>query len=138
MPHNPEVQYDLGLFLRQHGQPKEAMERFKLAIKNRPDFPEALNQLAWILSTSPDSSLRSGPEAVRLAKRACELTQHPPAAFLTTLSAAYADTGQFPDAIATAQKSRDLARTAGQTNTAALDEKLLELYRTGHAYQESH
>ena len=137
MPHNPEVQYDLGLFLRQRGKSDDAVSRFQTALGDKPDFPAALNELAWILSTDPDPNLRSGSEAVRLAKRACELTQNQQAPFLTTLSAAYAETGQFPDAISAAQKAHDLARAAGQKNIADQNEKLLKLYQKGKPYRES-
>ncbi len=137
MPHNPDLQYDLGVFLRQHGKPQDAVSHFKSALKDKPDFPEALNELAWLFSTSPDPKLRSGPEAVQLARRACELTQYRQAVFLTTLSAACAEAGQFPDAIAAAQKARDLASAAGQKNIAARDDELLKLYHAGHPYRES-
>jgi hypothetical protein len=138
MPHNPDVQYDFGLLLRQYGKPQAAASRFKAALADRPDFPGALNDLAWILSTDPDPHLRSGPEAVRLAKRACELTQNQRAALLTTLSAACAEAGQFPAAIAAAQKARDLATAAGQNNIAEQDGELLKLYQAGKPYREPH
>jgi predicted Zn-dependent protease len=137
MPHNPDLQYDLGVFLRQHGQPADAVVHFKAALDDRPDFPEALNELAWILSTNPDPKLRSGAEAIQLARHAGELTQNQKPALLTTLSAAYAETGQFPEAIVAAQKARDLAVATGQTNIAAQAEALLDLYRAGHSFQET-
>jgi tetratricopeptide (TPR) repeat protein len=137
MPYNPEVQYDLGLFLQQRGQVTEAINRFKKAIDNKPDFPAALNQLAWILATDPDPKLRSGSEAVRLAKQACELTQNQQAAFLTTLSAACAENGQFPDAMAAAGQALNLARATGQKNIADQNGELLKLYQTGKPYRES-
>ncbi|MFZ0825946.1 MAG: tetratricopeptide repeat protein [Verrucomicrobiia bacterium] len=136
MPHNPEVQYDLGVFLRQRGNPTDAVARFQAALQARPDFPGALNELAWIRATSPDPKLRSGPDAVRLAKRACELTQNQQAALLTTLSAANAEAGRFPDAVAAAQKAAGLATAAGQNKIAAQNEELLKLYQAGKPYRE--
>ncbi|MGO8836261.1 MAG: tetratricopeptide repeat protein [Limisphaerales bacterium] len=138
MPHNPDVQYDFGVFLRQQGNPAEAIGRFKAALGDIPDFPGALNDLAWILATVADAKLRSGAEAVRLAQRACELTQNRQAAMLTTLSAACAEAGRFPDAIATVEKARDLATAAGQTNIAAQDEALLKRYQAGYPCRESY
>jgi tetratricopeptide (TPR) repeat protein len=138
MPQNPEVQYDWGLFLRRYGSPADAADRFRAALDARPDFPGALNDLAWILATAADPKLRSGAESMPLAKRACELTQYQQAALLTTLSAAQAEAGRFPDAMATVQKARDLAIAAGQTNIAAQDEALLKLYQSGNPYRETH
>ena len=91
MPHNPDLQYDFGLFLRQQGDVAGAISRFRAALGERPDFSAALNDLAWLLATTEDSRLRSGAEAVQLARQACELTQNRQAAQLTTLSAAYAE-----------------------------------------------
>ncbi len=110
MPRDADVQYNLGLFLRSYGSPADAVERFRAALAARPDFAGALNDLAWILATADDPKLRSGPEAVRLAERACELTRYRQAALLMTLSAAYSETDRFSDAIATAQKAMALAR----------------------------
>jgi Flp pilus assembly protein TadD len=138
MPQNPDVQYDFGLFLRQHGNISAAIDHFRAALATRPDFPEALNNLAWLLATEADPKLRSGPEAVRLAQRACELTQQREPSPVTTLSAAYAEAGQFPKAIATVQKARDLAVAAGQTNMVKQDEALLILYQSGNPYRETH
>jgi tetratricopeptide (TPR) repeat protein len=117
---------------------KEAIFHYRAALRLKPDFADALNELAWILATAPDSSLRSGAEAVPLAKRACELTQNRQAAFLTTLSAACAEAGQFPDAIVAAQRAAQLAQLAGQKQIAAQDEELLKLYQAGHPFRETH
>ena len=138
MPRSPQVQYDFGLFLSQQGRPEEAISRFNAALLEKPDFLEALNQLAWILATNPDAKIRSGPEAVRLARRACELTQNQQVLLLMTLSAACAEKGQYPDAIANAQKAGQLARAAGQTNIVVQDELLMKCYQAGHPFHESH
>ncbi len=138
MPHNPDVQYDFGIFLRQQGRPEDALARFQTAIRDKPDFPAALNDLAWILATDSDPKLRSGAEAVRHARRACDLTHNQQAALLMTLSAACAEAGRFPDAINAAQTARDLAATAGQKNLAVQNEELLRLYRAGKPYREKH
>ena len=117
---------------------REAISHYREALRLKPDFADALNGLAWILATAPDPGLRSGPEAVQLAQRACELTQNQRAAFLTTLSAADAETGRFPDAIAAAQAARKLAQAARQKEIAAQDEALLKLYPAGQPFRETH
>jgi hypothetical protein len=37
---------------------------------------QALNNLAWVLCTSPEDKLRDGKRAVELAAKACELTDN--------------------------------------------------------------
>ena len=58
-----------------------------------------LNNLAWVLATSPDAKLRDGKRSLKLAKRACEVTEYKEAHILSTLAAACAENGDFPEAI---------------------------------------
>jgi len=64
-----------------------------------PSSPQLTERLAWILATAPDASLRDGPQAERLARRACELTDYRLPRMLDTLAAAYAEMGQFDEAL---------------------------------------
>jgi tetratricopeptide (TPR) repeat protein len=137
-PDFAEAHCRLAQALSQQHKSKEAIFHYREALRLKPDFADALNELAWILATAPDSGLRSGTEAVQLAKRAWELTQNQQAAFLTTLSAAYAETGRFSEAIATAQTAGKLAQTAGQKKIAAQDGELLKLYQAGYPFREAH
>jgi tetratricopeptide (TPR) repeat protein len=137
-PDFAEAHRRLAQALSHQSKSKEAILHYRAALRLKPDFADALNELAWILATTPDSSLRSGAEAVPLAKRACELTKNQQAAFLTTLSAAYAEAGQFPDAIAAAQRAGQLAQLAKQKEIAAQDGELLKLYQAGHPFRETH
>ena len=95
----------------------------------------ALNNLAWLLATAPDASVRNGPEAVRHAEEACRLTRYCATRPVGTLAAAYAEAGRFPEAIATAQKA---CARAANNNPALLERnrQLLELYRKGQPYHE--
>ena len=81
------------------------------------------------------ASVRNG-WSVRLAERACELTDRKEAAFLGTLDAAYAEAGRFADAIATAKQARELARANGQEDLAGLAESRLKLYESGQPYRQ--
>jgi tetratricopeptide (TPR) repeat protein len=96
----------------------------------------ALNNLAFLRVTAPDLGLRNGPEAVRLAERACQLTQQNDAESITTLALAYAEAGRFDDAVVTARKARAVALAQGQTEVAARNEQLLELYKSGRAFHQ--
>ena len=69
-----------------------------------------LNNFAWVLATSPDDDVRDGKRAVELATKAGELTERERAHILSTLAAAYAETGDFDAARKWSQKSVDMQR----------------------------
>jgi protein O-mannosyl-transferase len=118
-----------GKSLANQGQPDAALARFRTALALKPDWAEALNDLAWVLATHPEARVRNGPEAVRLAERACETSGGKEARFWATLDAAYAETGRFAEAISTAEKARDLAQAAHQDQVVRAAEARLALYR---------
>jgi tetratricopeptide (TPR) repeat protein len=121
------------MWLEQQGRMKKAVQHYRAALDSMPDYPVVLNNLAWILAANPRPELRNGPEAVRLATRAVELTGHQEPIILGTLAAAYAEAGQFAKAIETAEAARKLALEIGLPEVAVRNEKLLELYRAGRA-----
>jgi len=93
-----------------------------------PDDVESLAGLAFVLPACPDEKRRDGDEAVRLATRAAELTNHRNASVLDALAAAYAQAGRFPDAIGTARKAIQLARDTGNERLARQIEQRMRLY----------
>ena len=97
----------------------------------------ALNDLAWIRATSARAELRDGPEAVRLAQRACELSRYKVALFVGTLGAAYAEAGRFDEAVTAAEMSHQLALAAGQNGLAQKNVELIKLYTARQPYHET-
>ncbi|HVV01722.1 MAG TPA: tetratricopeptide repeat protein, partial [Verrucomicrobiae bacterium] len=115
----------------------EAISEYRKAIQLYPDFPDALNELAWILATSPDAKFRSGTEAVLLAEKACDLTHRKEAKELTTLAAAYAESGRFGEAVQTAKTAADLARKEGQQKFAVQADQWTQAYQSGRPARET-
>ena len=127
------VHVTLAMWLEQQGRMKKAVQHYRAALDSMPDYSVVLNNLAWILAANPRPELRNGPEAVRFATRAVELTGHQEPIILGTLAAAYAEAGQFAKAIETAEAARKLASETGLGDVAARNDQLLELYRVGKA-----
>ncbi|MCE9562496.1 MAG: tetratricopeptide repeat protein [Planctomycetes bacterium] len=103
MPYN----YRAGLhYARQNygGAVRDHME----ALKRDPRHAGTFNQLAWVWSTCPDPDVRNGQRARECATRACELTEWSEAGFLDTLAAAYAECGEFDDAVKWQEKAMEL------------------------------
>lgn len=97
-----------GRVLMLDGQAADAISQFQKAIQLNPDSYVPLFRLAWILATHPDRQRRRPAEAIRLAEKAAELTDHQNAEVLNTLAAAYASAGQFERAADVGQSAIDL------------------------------
>lgn len=136
-PGEAKTHYRLAQALERQRKTSESIAQYREAIRLRNNYPAALNELARILSSDPDSKLRGGEEAVRLAQQACELTRYEQAAMVLTLAAAYAEAGRFPDAIANAQKAHDLALAAGQKDVVTKAEEMLKLFQSSRPFRET-
>jgi tetratricopeptide (TPR) repeat protein len=90
------------------GKHKEAIADFEKALKIEPEDTSILNNLAWVLATSPEAELRDGKRAVELATKACEVTDYKAPHILSTLAAAFAESGNFDTAVEWSQKAVDL------------------------------
>jgi protein O-mannosyl-transferase len=133
-PHVPETQYELGHVLLRENRTREAIEQYQLALSLRPNWPEVLNNLAWLLATHPSAEFRNGTEAVRLAERTTQLTQATNLWMVSTLAAAYAEAGRFPEAVSAQERVCGLAAAQGLSAQAESFQRRLDLYRSGHAY----
>jgi tetratricopeptide (TPR) repeat protein len=104
---------NLGNAFLAKGDLPDAIAHYRNALELQPDLLSALNNLAWLLAAADQTSLRDGPQAVELAEHAAQLTGGQNPLVLRTLAAAYAETGRFPDAVATAQKALSLSSSQG-------------------------
>ena len=90
------------------GDHKAALADLEKAVVLEPDDSGVLNNLAWLLATSPDDALRNGRRAVELATKACEKTEWKQAHIISTLAAGHAESGDF-------DKAREYSRKAVET-----------------------
>ena len=126
---------NLAISCKKLGRMNEAIAHYREALRLEPDSLQALNNLAWTLAASPKAELRNGAEAVRLATQACELTKYQNPTPLVTLAAAYAEMGQFREAISFAEQAQTLA--GGSRNPfAARGQAMLEAFRAGRPYHD--
>jgi len=106
-PENPGLYYDLGTVYLTKGMFAESMASYQRAIELRPNFPEALNNLAWLYATCEDETLRQPEKALRLALAAAEL--FPRAHVLDTLAESYYVNGDFKQALQAGKQALRLA-----------------------------
>lgn len=135
-PYSPTAVNSVGLLLVTTGRTRDAIPYLRKAAELKPDWPVPRNALAWILATHQDSSVRDGVQAVRFAQDAVELSGHRSAEALDTLAAAYAETGDFAAALATARQARVLADTQGPAVLSKGIEERLALYARGMPFRE--
>lgn len=133
-PAYAEARYHLGRVYRAQGKSQEAIDQWREGLRAQPGAVRLLNILAWELATSSAPSVRNGAEAVGLAERARQLAGEPSAQLLDTLAAAYAETGQFPAAIRTAELALKLATKANDTRHVNALSARLKLYQAGSAF----
>lgn len=136
-PEYSEARHNLGSALFSIGRKAEAVHEFRMAVGTTPTAAASVATLAWILATDDENGIRSPNEAVELAERAVELTGGSDPSVLDTLAAAYAATGQFDRAIATAERGLTLLSGGTDPELASTMSARLGLYRKRLPYRES-
>jgi TPR repeat protein len=94
------------------------------------------NSVAWELSVSPHDELRDGAMAVKILEPALAASEKKPSAYVDTLAAAYAEMGQFDQAVKAQQDAIDIERAARPKSDVSQFEERLALYRRHEPYRE--
>jgi Flp pilus assembly protein TadD len=126
-----EIHYKLANALVQLRRPAQAMAEYAETLRLNPGMDDAANNLAWLLATCSDRSLRDGPRAVKLARQASERSHGQNPVILGTLAAAFAEAGQLSEAVATAQRARQMALAQRNSALAGVLESQLQMYQAG-------
>jgi tetratricopeptide (TPR) repeat protein len=135
-PQNTDALYLLGQIFERKDNYGEAVKLYRRALEIDPESEPIANNLAWILATSADESIRDGAEAVRVAKPICERDGYKKFEFVDTLAAACAEAGNFDEAVRLAQDAYDAALEANKLDMAEQIGSRLRLYEAGQPYHE--
>jgi tetratricopeptide (TPR) repeat protein len=130
-PENVEARNTLGTALIRQGRVREAIDQWQDVLAIQPDNGNAASNLAWVFATCPQDSIRDGTRAVELGERALRISGGKIAMIYKVLAAAYAESGRFADAAATAQRGAELATIRGNPALAAELESNVALYQSG-------
>jgi tetratricopeptide (TPR) repeat protein len=136
-PKYAEAHDSLGDALYAQGRSVEALTHWHQSIQLQPNNAPALRGAAWVLATSPDAAIRNGGEALAFAVRAIELSGGGDARMLDTLAAAYAEKGQFANALLTARRALARAEQENQTVLAGEVRNRIALYEADQPFRES-
>jgi tetratricopeptide (TPR) repeat protein len=127
------------------GEHAEAIDDYEQALKAADESADIeedstlisgiLNNLAWVLATSPKDGVRNGKRSLELGKRAVEITKESEAHILSTLAAGFAESGDFENAIKWSEKA---VKLGGEQENQQLDQlkEELEAYRQGKPWRE--
>ncbi|MGO8678263.1 MAG: tetratricopeptide repeat protein [Limisphaerales bacterium] len=136
-PSSAHAHNNLANALRLAGRTREAAAQYEASLKYEPHNPGTCNNLAMLLAMSPDASLRNGPRAVELAQHANQLTGRRNPLILGTLAAAYAETGRFAEAAATARTALELASRHPNIQLAESLRMQIQRYESGLPLHDS-
>ena len=133
-PNYADVHNNLGAVLLQKGDLEEAIVHYEKALELNPQDARARGNLAWALATSPQTPIRIAL-AVKLAEQANDLTGGANPMVLHILAAAYAQNGEFAEAIDTAERALQLANAQNNYVLAYSLHTELELYQSGQPFR---
>jgi tetratricopeptide (TPR) repeat protein len=127
-PRDANAAAGLGMACFKKGEAKEAIASWRHALAIYPGQIPVLNNLAWLLATTSDPSLRNGTEAVALATQASQSSGGGNPVILHTLAVAYAAEGNYSLAAVTARRALELAVGQKKDTLAATLQQEIKLY----------
>jgi len=111
------------------GEYDKAVADYSEAIQLEPKRALSWNGLAWLYATCPQANLRDGKKAVEHAKQACGLSEWKDPNMVDTLAAAYAENGDYEQAVKWATKYLETPNLSAKETPGA--KSRLALYQ-GH------
>lgn len=130
----PEALRGFAMARAHQGRLDEAEEDLRRVLAMRPEWSQALLDLALVLTSRTPPSGERSREAASLGEKACTLGACRNAEALDILASAYAGMGRFDDAVRTDEEAKRLALEAGQSILATGIEERLALYRAGRPF----
>ena len=120
------------------GMYEQANSRYQSAFQMCPDYALPLCRLARLQATCPQSTVRNGENAVRLATDACVLAEWKNPEYVDALAAAYAETGDYAMAVEYEQTAIDLLDQEAHEGIYANYEHRRRLYKVQTPFRVRH
>jgi tetratricopeptide (TPR) repeat protein len=111
-PDDRAAEYCCGLCFMELRRDAEAAAAFERSLKIDARNAVAQRELAWVLATSEDESIRNGELSLKLAQELAPQRPNDPR-LLEVLAAANAEVGKYHEATATAEKALATAERSG-------------------------
>ncbi len=125
------------------GDHAEAIADYEKALTNLDEdnetdaiiLPSVLNNLAWVLATSPKDEVRNGARSLQLGLRAVEMTDESEGHILSTLAAGYAESGDFENAVKWSEKAVEAAKKELEEGASEESVQLKQLQEELESYR---
>ncbi|GAB4159624.1 MAG: hypothetical protein Tsb009_36920 [Planctomycetaceae bacterium] len=121
-----------GVSFNKKGDYAKAINDYNKAINLAPEKFHSFGNRAWLRATCPDPKIRDGKLAIADATKACQLSNWKNHTAFGILAAAYAEAGQFKDAVIWQTKALKLAPKSELIKYKSR----LKLYRSNQPYRE--
>jgi tetratricopeptide (TPR) repeat protein len=127
----------LGIAFSRDNQYQQAVNHFALSLKYNPAYWFARAQVAWLLATCPSNEVRNGTLAIEMAKLLLEGSKQESARAADILAAAYAEAGDYSNAVKYAERALVLiARTPGMIQTNSISSNAVQIRLNGYKAQQ--
>ena len=134
-PNEVEAHFRMGFILSaKQATLSQAMPHLEKAVALDPTHEQVRNTLAWIHATASDPAFRDGVKAVAHATTVIKINPHP--LYRDTLSAAYAEAGQFDKAVAESERAVSEAKDQGLNDLLSELKARLALFAQGKPYRQ--
>ncbi|WP_190275287.1 tetratricopeptide repeat protein [Pseudodesulfovibrio mercurii] len=129
--------FNMGVTYQDLGQWRQALDRYASAVRVNPGDYQSYSNMAWILATCVDDSVRDGKRALEFSRKACSLSAD--LGTLDTHAAALARNGRFDEAASLERQLIEQARKIEgfPAELTAEMEHRLALYASGAPYTEA-
>ncbi len=129
-----ESQLNLSRLRMRQGDYAGAVAAVEQALAQKPRDPGTLKQLAWLLTTSDDESVRDGKRALAILTAIPQDPKYVDIQYLEVLSAAHAEMGDFDQAVAIAERALAEARKIKSRRVKEFVERV-ELYQAKQPFR---
>ena len=113
---------------------EEAVVDYEKTIALNAAYPDARNNLGWILATCPEKKIRNPKRAIEVSILECEATQWKDGYAIDTLAAAHAAAGDFAKAVERQERAIEIVKDEEELEEL---KQRLQLYRHKKPFVDS-
>ena len=135
-PNQAAPHFEAAKVLFKTGRDAEGLDEFHAALQIEPDNYQVLATVAHYLATNKNAAARDGKSALILALKANELSGGVQPMVFDIIGMAFAENGDFTNAVTCAQNALGLAAAVQMQNTGSLQTRL-DLYKNKRPWRES-